>query len=110
MQKKAVTSDGLCGKCLTTLRDAVAPGSYLAIAHIVTEFFPDKKALARAVKVYQSASEQVHPRTREQILRFFDGWRLLEPGVVPKDDWRPEPAEATADTPNIQWGAVGRKP
>jgi SAM-dependent methyltransferase len=94
------------------LRDALAPGSHLAIAHIGTEFFPDKKALARAVKVYQSASEQIHPRTREQILRFFDGWRLLEPGVVPKDDWHPEPAEAEAapDAPNIQWGAVGRKP
>jgi SAM-dependent methyltransferase len=93
------------------LRDALAPGSYLAIAHIGTEFFPDKKALARAVQVYQSASEQIHPRTREQILRFFDGWRLLEPGVVPKDDWHPEPTEAEAapDAPNIQWGAVGRK-
>jgi hypothetical protein len=94
------------------LRDALAPGSYLAVAHIGTEFFPDKKALARAVKAYQSASEQIHPRTREQILRFFDGWRLLEPGVVPKDDWHPEPTEAEAapDAPNIQWGAVGRKP
>jgi S-adenosyl methyltransferase len=97
-------------RVITTLRDAVAPGSYLAIGHIGTEFFPDKKALARAVKVYEGASEQIHPRTREQILDFFDGWRLLEPGLVPKDEWRPDPADAAADTPNIQWGAVGQKP
>jgi SAM-dependent methyltransferase len=97
------------------LRDAVAPGSYLAIAHIGAEFFPDKKALARAMRVYESASEQIHPRSREQILAFFDGFELIDPGVVPKNEWRPETADAGdaapgIDTPNIQWGAVGRKP
>jgi hypothetical protein len=35
--------------------------------------------------------------------------------VVPKNEWRPETADAGdaapgIDTPNIQWGAVGRKP
>jgi S-adenosyl methyltransferase len=60
--------------------------------------------------VYENASEQIHPRSREQILGFFDGFELLEPGVVPKDQWRPEAGEAAADTPNIQWGGVGRKP
>jgi hypothetical protein len=33
------------------LRDAVAPGSYLAVSHIGTDFFPDKSALAEAVAV-----------------------------------------------------------
>src|SRR5580704_14508084 len=37
------------------LRDAVAPGSYLAISHIGTDFFPDKSALAEAVAVYERA-------------------------------------------------------
>jgi SAM-dependent methyltransferase len=102
------------------LADALAPGSHLAVAHIGTEFFPDKKALARAIKVYESASEQIHPRSREQILALFDGFELLDPGIVPKDEWRPDPAEpetetetetkAAADAPNIQWGAVARKP
>ena len=90
------------------LRDAVAPGSYLAVSHIGTEFFPDKEALARAVEVYEKASERVWPRSREQVLSFFDGFELLEPGVVPKHRWRPETGQA-ADIPNIQWGAVGRK-
>jgi len=38
------------------LRDAVAPGSYLTISHIGTEFFPDKSALAQAKAVYERAS------------------------------------------------------
>jgi hypothetical protein len=33
------------------LRDAVAPGSYLTISRIGTEFFPDKAAMAQAKTV-----------------------------------------------------------
>ncbi len=92
------------------LRDAVAPGSYLAISHIGTDFFPNKSALAEAVAVYERASERVWPRSRDQILSFFDGFELLEPGLVPKHQWRPVTGKAAVGTPNIQWGAVGRKP
>jgi S-adenosyl methyltransferase len=91
------------------LRDATASGSYLAISHIGTEFFPDKRALASAVAVYERASERVWPRPRDQISGFFDGFELLEPGLVPKHQWRPT-AGTASDTPNIQWGGVGRKP
>ena len=51
---------------------------------IGTDFFPDKSALAEAVAVYERASERVWPRSRDQILSFFDGFELLEPGLVPK--------------------------
>ena len=40
------------------LGNAVAPGSFLAISHIGTDFFPDKSALAEAVAVYERASER----------------------------------------------------
>ncbi len=92
------------------LRAAVAPGSYLAVSHIGTDFFPDKSALAEAVAVYEWASERVWPRSRDQILIFFDGFELLEPGLVSKHQWRPVTGIAVGNTPNIQWGAVGGKP
>jgi S-adenosyl methyltransferase len=60
--------------------------------------------------VYERASERVWPRSRDQILSFFDGFELLEPGLVPKHQWRPVTGIAAGNTPNIQWGAVGRKP
>ena len=91
------------------LRDAIAPGSYLALSHIGTEFFPDKQALAQAVAVYERASERVWPRSWDQVLGFFDGFELLEPGLVPKHQWRPVADTAADGTPNIQWGGVGRK-
>jgi hypothetical protein len=80
--------------------------------HIGTEFFPDKSALAQAVAVavYEKASERVWPRSRDEIPGFFDGFELLEPGLVPKHQWRSVVGEADAGTPNIQWGGLGRKP
>jgi len=92
------------------LRDGVVPGSYLAMSHIGTEFFPDKSALARAIAIYEQASERVKPRGREQILGFFDGFDLLEPGLVPKHEWRPVVGQVANHVPNVQWGALGRRP
>jgi hypothetical protein len=59
--------------------------------------------------MYEQASERVWPRPRTQILGFFDGFDLLEPGLVPKHEWRPVVGKAANGTPNIQWGGVGRK-
>ena len=91
------------------LRDSVAPGSYLALTHIGSDFFPDKQAMAKAAAVYEKASERVWPRGRDEILGFFDGFDLLEPGLVPKHEWRPVTGVAP-QTPTIQWGGVGRRP
>jgi hypothetical protein len=95
---------------VASLRDGVLPGSYLMLSHIGTDFFPDKTALAQAIAIYEQASERVWPRPRDQVLRFFDGWEILEPGLVPKHEWRPPVGTAANGTPNIQWGAVARKP
>lgn len=86
------------------LRDAVAPGSYLAISPVGAEFFPDKAAMAQAKAVYERASEPVWARSRDEILGFFDGFELLEPGLVPKRQWRSVTGQAGTGTPNLQWG------
>ena len=44
-----------------------------------------------------------------EILGFFDGFELLEPGLVPQHQWRSVAGQAATGTPNIQWGAVGHK-
>ncbi len=52
-------------------------------------------------------------RTREQILAFFDGLELLEPGLVPLPEWRPEPGEELPElgiTYHTFAGGVARKP
>ncbi|HTW00148.1 MAG TPA: SAM-dependent methyltransferase [Streptosporangiaceae bacterium] len=93
-------------RVVASLRDALAPGSYLVIGHITNE---SKPALAEAVEtVYnRSVSTDVHVRSRAQIQRFFDGFDLADPGLVYIPLWRPDsPADVPSD-PSKFWVLVG---
>lgn len=94
---------------VTRLRDALVPGSYLVISHVGSELLPDKTAAERAARVYQRASEPITPRSRDRILGFFGDFELVEPGLVPKHQWRPVTGEAATVTYDISWGGVARK-
>jgi S-adenosyl methyltransferase len=94
-------------------RDHLAPGSYLAITHGITAETPedDPDGVVESVtNVYQNASAQIHVRSRKEIERFFDGFEILEPGVVWMADWRPDPGTRPAGRPNSLFGGLGRKP
>jgi hypothetical protein len=60
-------------------------------------------------KLSQTMAQRVTPRSREQVTRFFDGVDLIEPGVVPIQQWRPD-SDAEAAARAGMWGGVGRKP
>ncbi len=87
---------------------AAAPGSYLVLSHVTSD--PDPQAAAAGTAVYASTANPVRLRARAEILAFFDGLEILEPGLVPIPQWRPdEPVPADAGR---AWmvGGVGRKP
>jgi len=93
-------------RIVATLRDALAPGSYLVLCHPTNE---SKPVVAQAAeKMYnRSVSTQVHIRSRADILRFFDGFELVDPGLVYIPQWRPDsPADVPSD-PTRLWGLVG---
>jgi SAM-dependent methyltransferase len=97
-------------RIVATLRDALAPGSYLVVCHGTEEGKP--KAAHAAQKVYNSTvATSLHMRSRAEIQRFFDGFELVEPGIVDIPQWRPEqPGKAD---PSKFWGGlvgVARKP
>jgi S-adenosyl methyltransferase len=94
-------------------RDHLAPGSYLALTHGITAETPeeDPEGVVQGVtNVYQNASAQMHVRSRKEIGRFFDGFEILEPGVVWTAAWRPEPGTRPSGRPDSLYGGVGRKP
>lgn len=94
-----------------TLRDALAPGSYLVLSHGTDEHDP-ARARAAATLYNRSATSSVQARTRAQIRRLFDGFDLVEPGLVYVPQWRPDaPDEVPAD-PGRYASLVGvaRKP
>jgi hypothetical protein len=66
--------------------------------------------LAEALaELSQVMVQRVTPRSREQVTRFFDGPDLIEPGVVPIQQWRPD-SDAEAAARAGMWGGAGRKP
>ncbi len=83
-------------------------GSYLALYDGVDT----DPAYVEAMRRHNSGSGVVAytPRSPELIARYFDGLTLLEPGVVPVQRWRPDPAP-WGDVPEVACaGGVARKP
>ncbi len=71
------------------LREALAPGSYVVLGHATHD---GKPVVAHASeRVYnRSVATQLHLRSHAEILRFFDGFELLDPGLVYAPLWRPD--------------------
>jgi hypothetical protein len=69
-------------------RDALVPGSYLALAHVTSDDQPE--GLRTMVDEVRRNGEAATPRPYEQIVAMFDGFDLVEPGVVGCAAWRPD--------------------
>jgi trans-aconitate methyltransferase len=97
-------------RLVAQLMAAVPPGSYLVITHPPNDMqlmAPGlKEALAELSKLM---TQRVTPRSREQVTRFFGNTELVDPGVVPIQQWRPD-SDAEAAAKAGMWGGVGRKP
>ncbi|MFJ4779947.1 SAM-dependent methyltransferase [Streptomyces sp. NPDC088762] len=99
------------------LRDALAPGSLLILTHASYEGIPLSEEVAGgAVGVYRDIRNPLVMRTAEQIRGFFDGFELLEPGLVSMPEWRPDRADGAEDGEAQEdpyafsgFGGVGRK-
>jgi SAM-dependent methyltransferase len=96
-------------KIIAEYRDRLAPGSYLAITHGTLEDGPAGEG-EKAEGVYRQASSQLHIRPLSDVLRFFDGFELVEPGLTWIAEWRPEPGTAPTGRQHSMRGGVGRKP
>jgi SAM-dependent methyltransferase len=71
-------------------RDAVVPGSHLALSHMTDEAHPE--AAAGLFRMTQDLhwNTPLISRDRTSIARFFDGFTLVEPGLVAPAQWRPD--------------------
>ena len=95
---------------IATLLDALPSGSYLAATHVTPEYDPEM--LYRAGQVYTERGLAGALRTADEFAELaFTGLEIVEPGIVPVSEWRPEGsgphplrAEVNAN------GGVGRKP
>lgn len=76
-------------------RDMLAPGSYFGLSAFTADNAP--AGMASAVEVFKNSQDPIYPRTREEIVRMFDGFALVDPGVVYTPEWRPERPEDVGD-------------
>ena len=74
-------------------RDALAPGSYLAISSLRMpgpEHPQDAEKAREVQKLFNETLGTGLWRGDDQILAWFGDWELLEPGLVPLPEWRPD--------------------
>ncbi|MEV4680673.1 SAM-dependent methyltransferase [Streptomyces kurssanovii] len=93
------------------LVDALPSGSYLVLSQLTADF--DPVAVGRGVAMYAAGGVTLAPRTKDEIVRFFDGLEMVEPGLVQLTDWHPELAVGESVDENAVislYGAVARKP
>jgi O-methyltransferase involved in polyketide biosynthesis len=90
-----------------SLTETLVPGSALALSHVTGDgIAPDASQAARLV--YQGASAQVVPRSRQDITGFFAGLDLVEPGVTDINLWPGKSPGPVA--PLTLYGGLARKP
>jgi SAM-dependent methyltransferase len=88
--------------------DALAPGSHLVITHSTRDPAPETVMSMKAM--YADATVEAQARTRDEIMRMFEGFDLVEPGLVYMQLWRPD--GDAPEHPEQVWfyAGVGHKP
>jgi hypothetical protein len=89
--------------------DALAPGSYLVVSHGTGGILSGGSAEKVAEHYRRNVAPGTTLRDREEILRFFTGLELIEPGLVQVPHWRPDELGPPDVGKVCVLGAVGRK-
>ncbi|MFH9609433.1 SAM-dependent methyltransferase [Streptomyces sp. NPDC017448] len=95
------------------LREALAPGSLIVLTHASYEGIPrSKEEAAGTVGVYENIRNPLIMRSREEIGEFFEGYEMVEPGLVSMPEWRPDTPQSPAQEDPYAFSGfagVGRK-
>jgi hypothetical protein len=98
---------------LARYRDRLPSGSYVALSHAAVDeaSAEAREQVAAVAREYGETSDPATTRTRDEFTGFFDGLRVLPPGVVYAPDWRPErPVDTDDPARPCNYAAVGYKP
>ncbi len=104
-----IVDDEDASRVVRTFGEVLVPGSLMAISHSAAE--ATIPGIEKLQELFGQASAAVS-RYGDQILRYFDGFELVEPGLVPTPQWRPEsPDDLLVSEPERVYfvAGVGRK-
>ena len=104
-----IVDDAEAHAVVNRLVDALPSDSYLAMSHPTAEIHGE--AVDASMRHWnESGAAPIRHRTRQELIGFFDGLELLEPGVVSCSLWRPDPSEFGIRAEVHQYCGLARKP
>jgi trans-aconitate methyltransferase len=99
-------------KLMARYREALAPGSHLAITHISADTHERSVTEVTDLIKESRTADQITERSYEQVLGLFGDFELVEPGLVGCSAWRPTGPGDMSDSPEANtriYGGVARK-
>jgi hypothetical protein len=96
-------------RIIRRLTEALAPGSYVVFSGSTTDF--GDPALGEVYKdMVRAGKIDIWPRSKAEYENLFSGLELLDPGVVPVSEWRPDGETEIPPPGDVQiFGGVARK-
>jgi S-adenosyl methyltransferase len=83
-------------------------GSYMAMSNIAADI-DGEHTMAMAARYSELAAEPMVPVPLEVMESLFEGFEMVEPGIVPAVDWHNPDRDPEVRTPPM-WAGVGRLP
>ena len=103
-----IPDDRRPGAVLAGYREAMAPGSLLVLSHASADGAPDEAE--GHVTLYRRTTTPMTMRSHDEVLTLFDGFGLVEPGLVLFPRWRPDDHEVASDVEGFTgYAGVGRR-
>jgi hypothetical protein len=105
-----VPGHGAAKPIVRELIDALPSGSYLCATHATSDFgTPEQQRLYQ--QLIDEGKSDVWTRPKGEFTDLFEGLEIVEPGVVPASEWRPDPGTPIPARSDINvWTATARKP
>jgi hypothetical protein len=94
---------------VSSMLGRLAPGSFLVLSH-ATEDFDGEGAMEKVKDIYRQGGTPVRLRDKDEVLAFFDGLEMIDPGLTPTHRWRPDEPTTITDEESFIYAGVARKP
>ena len=94
---------------VSALMAAVPSGSYAGIYHVASDLAPSLDEPASQWNKLMPA-QRITLRSRAEVASLTAALEPVAPGLVPVDQWRPEPQDPHREEAIPVWGTVARKP
>ncbi|MEU4801681.1 SAM-dependent methyltransferase [Actinosynnema sp. NPDC023587] len=99
------------GALVARYRDALPDGSYLAASHVSADHVGQPMHTAAQMIKDSGSRDRMTVRRHAEVLALFDGFDLVEPGLVGCAEWRPGGPADISDVPDMNmllYAGVGK--